>query len=358
MRPALDDVAGLRGACVGDRQQVGLGIALGVSRLQGEEVSRAVGSRYLDRVDDADRLQAARLARKPAPLLDVGSEDALEALPGDAEQNRVPAAFDLDLRQHGRGQSPIGGNRRCGARLHREPVEGMRAEGEEVRRLADDRQLGRPEQLDGDHAFPLRQVKLHHLQESGEVGDAEDLLGLVASDERQHLAVLRPQELERAAAERPMALPQGDEALHPRKQRVLVLRLRLDVDALVVVLGVGDDRQVEPLPVGAREARVAVGAPLHRRAHTVAIAEEDVVAHSDLVAVVEDRCPRQREEQAVHQLDSASVVAKQRGEAPADAEVDPRRAVLGVGAIHVVALLVGDHLERQLVVIAEEERPL
>jgi len=32
----------------------------------------------------------------------------------------------------------------------------------------------------------------------------------------------------------------------------LVLRLRLDVDALVVVLGVGDDRQVEPLPIGSR----------------------------------------------------------------------------------------------------------
>ena len=135
---------------------------------------------------------------------------------------------------------------------------------------------------------------------------------------------------------------------------MLVLRLRLDVDTLVVVLGVGHDRQVKPLPVGAREAGVAVGAPLHGSAHTVAIAQEDVVAHPDLVAVVEDRRPRQREEQAIHQLDAAPVVAEQWGEAPTDAEVDPRRAVLCVGAIHIVALLVGDHLERQLVMVAEE----
>ena len=69
---------------------------------------------------------------------------------------------------------------------------------------------------------------------------------------------------------------------------------------------------------------VAVGAPLHRRAHAVAVAEVDVVAHADLVAVVEDRRAGQREQQAVHQLDLAAVVAEQRREAAADAEVDAR----------------------------------
>ena len=64
--------------------------------------------------------------------------------------------------------------------------------------------------------------------------------------------------------------------------------------ALVVVLGVDDHRQVQPLRVGPREAGVAVGAPLHRRAHAVAVAEVDVVAHADLVAVVDDRRARQR----------------------------------------------------------------
>ena len=103
---------------------------------------------------------------------------------------------------------------------------------------------------------------------------------------------------------------------------------------------------------------VAVGAPLHGRAHAVAIAEIDVVAHPDLVAVVEDRRSRQREQQPVQELHLAAVVADQRREPPADAEVDAHRGLVRVGAVHVVALLVGHHLQRQLVVVAQEQRPL
>ena len=162
----------------------------------------------------------------------------------------------------------------------------------------------------------------------------------------------------RAAAERLVLLAQRDQPLRPPQQRVRVVLLRFDVDRLVVVLGVDDDRQDQPLRVGAREAGVAIGAPLHRRAHAVAIAEVDVVAHADLVAVVEDRRARQREQQAVQQLDLAPVVADQRRQPAADAEVDAHLAVVRVGAVHVVALFVGHHLQRQLVVVAQEQRPL
>ena len=65
----------------------------------------------------------------------------------------------------------------------------------------------------------------------------------------------------------------------------------------------------------------------------------------------------QREQQAVHQLDLAAVVAQQRRQPAADAEVDPRLRVAGVDAVHVVALLVGHHLQRQLVVVAQEHAP-
>ena len=106
-----------------------------------------------------------------------------------------------------------------------------------------------------------------------------------------------------------------------------VVLLRLDVDGLVVVLGVDDDGQVQPLRVGAREAGVAVRAPLHRRAHAVAVAEVDVVAHPDLVAVVDDRRAGQREQEPVHELDLPAVVAEQRRQAAADAEVDARLRV-------------------------------
>ena len=48
----------------------------------------------------------------------------------------------------------------------------------------------------------------------------------------------------------------------------------------------------------------------------------------------------------------------QRREPAADADVDPHLRIGGVGLVHVVALLVGHHLERQLVVVAQEHRPL
>ena len=53
-----------------------------------------------------------------------------------------------------------------------------------------------------------------------------------------------------------------------------------------------------------------------------------------------------------------AAVVDQRRQAAADAQVDARPLVGGVLGPHVVALLVGDHLERQLVVVAQEERPL
>ena len=84
----------------------------------------------------------------------------------------------------------------------------------------------------------------------------------------------------------------------------------------------------------------------------------DVVAHADLVAVVDDRRARHGEQQAVHQLDAAAVALQQRREAAADAEIDARAPVGGVGLPEIVALGVGHHFERQLVVVAQEDRPL
>ncbi len=49
---------------------------------------------------------------------------------------------------------------------------------------------------------------------------------------------------------------------------------------------------------------------------------------------------------------------QERSEAAADAEVDPGPRVCRIGLVHVVPLLVGHHLERQLVVVPEEHRPL
>ncbi len=214
------------------------------------------------------------------------------------------------------------------------------------------------EHLDRDMVAELRQVEFRELDVPGEVGDDEDRFVLEAADEGQHLAVLRMEELDAASPEGAVLFAQRDEPLHPPQQRVLVVLLRRDVDRLVVVLGVGDDGEIQPLAVGRREPGVAVAAPLHGRPDAVAIADVDVVAHADLVAVVEHGRARQGEEEPVHELDAPPVVAHQRREAAPDAQVDAHLWVLRIDPVHVVALLVGHHLERQLIVVAQEERPL
>jgi hypothetical protein len=97
---------------------------------------------------------------------------------------------------------------------------------------------------------------------------------------------------------------------------------------------------------------------LHRRAYTVAVAEVDVVAHAQFVAVVQGRRAGHRQQQAVQQLDAAAVTFHQRRQTPADAEVDPCATVGRVVIPQVVAFLVGDHLQRQFIVVAQKKRPL
>ena len=60
----------------------------------------------------------------------------------------------------------------------------------------------------------------------------------------------------------------------------------------------------------------------------------------------------------MHQFDPAPAVLHQRREAPPDPHVQPHLRIGRIDGVHVVALLVGHHFQRELVVIAEEERPL
>src|SRR5205823_5736887 len=96
-------------------------------------------------------------------------------------------------------------------------------------------------------------------------------------------------------------------------------------------------RQKKTRRIGLAEPAVAVGRPLHRRAHAVAVAEIDVVAHADLVAVVENRRAWHREEQAVEELDLAPIVLEQRREPSADAKIDTSAAVGRKEAPQIVA---------------------
>ena len=87
---------------------------------------------------------------------------------------------------------------------------------------------------------------------AGQVGDDEDrIFGLEPAEEREDVAVVRPQELDRAAAERPMLLAQRDHPAHPVQQRERRSLLRLDVHRLVAVDRIHDQRRVEPRRIGA-----------------------------------------------------------------------------------------------------------
>ena len=134
--------------------------------------------------------------------------------------------------------------------------------------------------------------------------------------------------------------------------------LRFNIDALVVVFGVHDHREIELLGIGLREARVAVGAPLHGRAHAVAVAQIDIVAHANLIAVVEHRRPGQRKQQAVEEFHLAPVVASSGARRRRIPRLMRACGSLGIGPVHVIALFIRDHFQGQFVMIAQKDGPL
>ena len=134
--------------------------------------------------------------------------------------------------------------------------------------------------------------------------------------------------------------------------------LVLYVDGLIVILRVDNRGKIEPLGIGARESRISVGTPLHRCAHTVTITEIKVVAHTDFVTIVNDRCARQGEEETVHQFDLFAVIVQERRQPPTDAEIQLGGRVAGIHPVHVVPLFIGDHLKGQFIMVTEKDSPL
>ena len=97
---------------------------------------------------------------------------------------------------------------------------------------------------------------------------------------------------------------------------------------------------------------------MHRSAHAVAVAEEDIFAHADFIAVIKNGRAGQREQQQVQQLDLLAIISEQRSQPAANAEVDARFSIVCVDAIHIVALFISDHFKGQLIVIAQKQGPL
>src|SRR5690242_20892328 len=87
-------------------------------------------------------------------------------------------------------------------------------------------------------------------------------------------------------------------------------------------------RQIKLLGIGFGKAGIPIGAPLHRRAATIAIAKIKIVAHTNFVAVVQHRGSRQREEENIQELDLAAAVGQQGGQPPSNAKINARGRVV------------------------------
>ena len=181
----------------------------------------------------------------------------------------------------------------------------------------------------------------------------------VLAHERQDARVVGAQELDRAAPERGEALAQRDEALRPPEQRRRVLLLVLDVERLVVVLGVDDDRQ-DRAAAGWRARSRRCG----RCSTASACARRCGRRGRRCRPCRSRRRSRGRASRAARRA-ARSAARSCAGCCPTSGASRRRMPRLiriagsvGVGAVHVVALLVGHHLQRQLVVVAQEQRPL
>ena len=188
----------------------------------------------------------------------------------------------------------------------------MRAERDEVRRIPNRRKFGPAEQFNRRCSFECGQIEPGVLNKAREVGNDEDHFVLIAADECQNVVIVRIKELERPAAKRFVTLPQGDEPFHPPQHRVRIVLLRLHIERFVMRIRVDNNRQIQAVGAGSGKAGVSIRAPLHWGSNTVPVAEINVVAHADFVAVVDDRRTGKREQKRVHQFDLVPVLAQQR----------------------------------------------
>ena len=274
------------------RAHVHLGISLGVLDLHERQEDDAPGHGDGNRVQDLDSLDAAGLSSEPAPRLEEGREDLLDLSFAPPLEDVRPDGLDRHLRQDPLCTSRFLLQYRRPALLQCKPVVGVRGQGEQVRELANAGEVRLAEELHRDHLLKLGEIQLHELGVAGEVGHHQDPLVPVAPDVGQDLGVGRMEELQAPLPESAEALPEGHEPLHPPEEGVGIVELGLHVHGFVGEVRIDDRGQEEALGVGPGEAGVAVGAPLHGRAHPVPVTQIDVVPHADLVAVVDDRRPR------------------------------------------------------------------
>ncbi len=344
----------VRGVAHGE--EIDFRFPLDVADLQLQEMEFLIPGGDGDVLPDEGPADLSGLGAEPPLVLQVSGQDAL------LQAHLVRPVEDLPpvlAQDHAvRLPDPLPFGLQLGFGMQGEPEVVVGPQGEDIAVVLDFGKAVPAEDLHRDESGVVGQVELRHLREAGEVDHHQDAFPVVFADEGQDLVVVRQEVLDVPPSEGAEAAARGDEAAHPPQQGGGVLGLVLHVEGLEVVFRVHDHREIELLGVGHGESGVAVRAPLHGGAHAVAVAQVVVVPHSDLVPVVDHRRSGQGEEETVHQLHLAPVVVEQGGQPAPDAQVDAGLGIAGVDPVHVVPLLVGDHLQGQLVVIAQEDGPL
>src|SRR5687767_6860944 len=99
------------------------------------------------------------------------------------------------------------GDRSASAIDQLEPEEVVRAQGQQIRQVADAGEVDPPDELDRLPSGEARQVELDVLGESRQVGDAQDRHAVVLAQVGENAAVLRMEEVERAAPEDRVGAP-------------------------------------------------------------------------------------------------------------------------------------------------------
>ncbi len=123
----------------------------------------------------------------------------------------------------------------------------MRSESEQVGQISYLWKRRAAKELDQRRTLVLREIEFDVLYEARKIGDHQYLLALIRADERQHVRVFRAQKLHRSAPECFVLFAQRDHAAHPPEQRMAIAFVRVNVGALVVVLGVDDHGQDQTL---------------------------------------------------------------------------------------------------------------
>ena len=265
------------------------------------------------KIGKACSLERLVLGGEPSPLCQIRRQHlALEHVPSGLEKGfrEIAAQDDRMIFGHGFGGWRVPG-RPIALLGEDEPVKSVGRQCEQIGELADRRKRRAVVELDRNPAHELRNVELDRLRTVRDIRYTQNGLALVFAQISQDLPVLRIEEAQRAAAECQMLATYGQTAARPIEQGMRIAALRLDIDGFESIERVHDRREHQGGRIGPREAAVAIGCPLHRRAHAVAVTEIDVVTHADLVTVIDDRRAGHREQQAVQQLDPPPIALEE-----------------------------------------------